>query len=480
MGDRFVPGAHGNGGSVPLASSPSLGVATQLPLAADPGTFTGWMLASSAEDSGQIIAWQMKTGMERLGLPAEPDNAIARLPRSSHTDHMITCGTLLPFLAVRTLPPGRPQVVVIHSLGTYDCGIGEGWLGSEGGRDLPFHPHIYGLEGEAKGGGLPQMIQICGGDYKNMTQVLRLQDRQIPTAEMLRYFADEESEDLIPPWRYAVEGTRKMLSCVWPLPLAWAPYFLEARSPVVAFRMAVKLVATLVGFSQRAQGDLWLDWFRASLVDSGGGAPQVGKSQLHCPVEEERPNEKVTAWMTEKTRWARRRAMHTALFLLVRRFKGGVVPGTPVLQQGTQEPAPPTSARASERRAMVCVSRVAAELTLSEETRPPTPEILMRWSVPDAYNAHLACGGTLTPGRYSRHRMEAGRYSRQRELRAHPLFEGGPGTAAYARAGVAGAKSALDRLKESITAARAEARNELRTALGKRAASSMQGDNAED
>jgi hypothetical protein len=52
-------------------------------------------------------------------------------------------------------------------------------------------------------------------------------------------------------------------SCLCLIPLAWAPYFLDFKTPYDAYRMGTDLVGTMTTDAERLRMDPFLVWLRA-------------------------------------------------------------------------------------------------------------------------------------------------------------------------------------------------------------------------
>jgi hypothetical protein len=61
------------------------------------------------------------------------------------------------------------------------------------------------------------------------------------------------------------------LAALCPIPLSWAPYFMNFKTPQEALGTGRQLVATLTTADNRAKADPILDWLRATCVRRGAG-----------------------------------------------------------------------------------------------------------------------------------------------------------------------------------------------------------------
>ena len=82
-----------------------------------------------------------------------------------------------------------------------------------------------------------------------------------------------------------------------PIPLAWAPYFLDFKSPHEALAMGRLLVATLVEATERTQAAPLLDWLRATCVRLGPNAADRVRGLLDQGFEPTVPDARVVMWM---------------------------------------------------------------------------------------------------------------------------------------------------------------------------------------
>jgi hypothetical protein len=160
------------------------------------------------------------------------------------------------YLMVASLPHGASRITVIHSLAPYSAGFG-------GANTL--HVRTLGLMGEMVSDQLPMMIQLPDDPNLGLAHALLLENVIIqPEAATDAYFAGPNALDVMPVVPVLQGVVNSNLSCLCPVPLAWAPYFLDYKTPFAAYTIGRELVATLANAAERAQVNPFLDWMRAS------------------------------------------------------------------------------------------------------------------------------------------------------------------------------------------------------------------------
>jgi hypothetical protein len=114
------------------------------------------------------------------------------------------------------------------------------------------------------------------------------------------YFTSDTATHLMPAVTPAQGGVAMNLSNFCPLPLAWAPYFIDFKTPYEALEMARRLVASLDNATHRTQADPLLDWMRAACTRLGPNAVDRVRSVLDQGYEPTAPDARVIKWMKTK------------------------------------------------------------------------------------------------------------------------------------------------------------------------------------
>jgi hypothetical protein len=101
------------------------------------------------------------------------------------------------------------------------------------------------LLGEMVGDQLPTMVQFLTDGALGLAHGLLLEDVTVqPTNVTDAYFASATALEVIPAVTEANGGVNMHLSCLCPVPLACAPYFLDFKTPKDAYDMGRTLVGT--------------------------------------------------------------------------------------------------------------------------------------------------------------------------------------------------------------------------------------------
>jgi hypothetical protein len=99
------------------------------------------------------------------------------------------------------------------------------------------------------------------------------------------------------------------LSNMRPIPLAWAPYFLDFKDPHAALQMGHTLIATLGTVEHRTRAGPILDWLRATCTRLGANAADQRRSLLDQGFEATAPDARVILrgcsenWPRTRCRW---------------------------------------------------------------------------------------------------------------------------------------------------------------------------------
>lgn len=148
------------------APPPMVG-APQLPLGADPGTISGWMLQHTASDTPSQIANEMERGFLRIDSLPDVGHADHDMRSRQLTDEVLNSDILVTYLTVGETTTGTPRVTVLHSLARYSAGFG---------GVLALHGRVVGLLGEVIGDQLPPMILLSEEDDENLVHALTMEE----------------------------------------------------------------------------------------------------------------------------------------------------------------------------------------------------------------------------------------------------------------------------------------------------------------
>jgi hypothetical protein len=114
------------------------------------------------------------------------------------------------------------------------------------------------------------------------------------------YFARATATNLMPRPQVAQGGMLTNLANLCPIPLAWAPYFMDFKTPHEALGMGRRLVATLTSADDQTRADPILDWLQGTCVRLGAGQDDRIHSTMDQDFESTAPDARVILWM--KTR----------------------------------------------------------------------------------------------------------------------------------------------------------------------------------
>jgi hypothetical protein len=273
---------------VPPGGPPLLGV-PQLPYAADTGTLTGWLLDTTSAETSGSIAGGLERGFNRLvqnvPLDGDPGHDDAMLLM---VDEIVNSDMLIPYLTATNFGTGEVRISVIHSIARYSAGFG-------GSNAL--HGQMLGLLGEMREDQLPMLIKFNPDPAENLTHALLMEEVTVPPDAWLDgYFATPTATHLIPQVTTAQGGVEMNLSNFCPLPLAWAPYFLDFKEPYEALKLGRLLVASLDDPTHRAHASPLLDWMRAACTRLGPNAADRDRSLMDQGFEPTAPDARVIKW----------------------------------------------------------------------------------------------------------------------------------------------------------------------------------------
>jgi len=179
------------------------------------------------------------------------DNAMRTL-----TEEVVSGDTLGTYPVVSNTPNGMPRVTVLHSMARYSAGFG---------GQAALHGKVIGLMGEMVGDQLPPKVRFSDVATENLMHAFALENVTNQPAESVTTHYDLPNASDVMDWVPEAEGgVPTTLCCLCPIPLMWAPYFLNFKTPFEAYSMGVALVATLGNDAERNRPTPFVDWLRAS------------------------------------------------------------------------------------------------------------------------------------------------------------------------------------------------------------------------
>jgi hypothetical protein len=229
---------------VPPGGAPAVATAPHLPFGADPGTITGWLLDATATETSSNISRRLTRGFNWLveNIPAigDPwyDAAILNV-----TDEVIGSDTIVTYLTATNIGNDVVRVTTVHSIHKYSAGSG-------GSNAL--HGRTLALLGETVGTQLPMLDQFGPNPTEDFPHALGMEAVTVPSDAMIdAYFELPTAGTLLPQPTVDQGATNMNLANFCPLPLAWAPYFLDFKSPYEALRTGRELMATMANVGDR-------------------------------------------------------------------------------------------------------------------------------------------------------------------------------------------------------------------------------------
>jgi hypothetical protein len=173
-------------------------------------------------------------------------------------DEVIGSDTLVTYLTATNIGHDVAKVTTVHSIHKYSAGFG-------GSNAL--HGKTLALLGETVGTQLPMLVQFDPDPNEDFVHALAMEAVTVPSGDMVdAYFALPIAETLMPQPTVIQGGVQMNLACFCPIPLAWAPYFLDFKSPYEALLLGWELVATMTDVGDRNRASPLLDWLQASCV----------------------------------------------------------------------------------------------------------------------------------------------------------------------------------------------------------------------
>jgi hypothetical protein len=106
--------------------------------------------------------------------------------------------------------------------------------------------------GETVGPQLPMLVKFVEDPDEDLVHGLAMEEVCIPSDAIVdAYFAGPAAAELMPATTVPLGGVEMNLSNLCPIPLAWAPYFLDFKTPHEALQMRRVLLGTLTTVADR-------------------------------------------------------------------------------------------------------------------------------------------------------------------------------------------------------------------------------------
>jgi hypothetical protein len=211
---------------------------------------TGWLLESTATETSENISRGLELGFNRLvdnvlgmndvGYEAVMQDMIAEI---------ISSDTLTPYLVTTNICNNVVRVTVVHSIARYSAGFG--------GSNM-LHGHTLALLGQTVGTQLPLLVRFMTDPTEDFMHALAMEAVMVPSeAQVAAYFANPAALEVTPSTTVAQGGVNMNLWNLCPIPLAWAPYFIDFKAPFKALTMGRALMATLDDVAQCTRAPLY-------------------------------------------------------------------------------------------------------------------------------------------------------------------------------------------------------------------------------
>jgi hypothetical protein len=278
---------------VPPGGAPAVATAPHLPFGGDPGTITGWLLDATSTETSSDISRGLERGFNRLSnnIPGINDAGYEDAIRNI-IDEVIGSDTLITYLTAINIGQESARVTAVHSIHRYSAGFG-------GSNAL--HGKTLALLGETVGTQLPMLVQFSSDQSESFAHALAMENVLVPSDEMVEAYYLLPTAETVMPQPSVIQGAVQMnLACLCPVPLAWAPYFLDSKTPHDALRMGRELVSTMTEAEDRDRAASLLDWLRAACVRKGAGIARRGRSLLSLQFEPTTPNARVVTCMQQR------------------------------------------------------------------------------------------------------------------------------------------------------------------------------------
>jgi hypothetical protein len=270
-------------GIVPPGGVPPVDTAPQLPFGADPGTITGWLLDATLTETPGTISRGLERGFNWLvdSIPVVANPGYAATMRTM-AGEIINSDTLVTYLTATNISNNVVRVTTVHSISKYSGGFG-------GSNTL--HGQTLALLGETVGTQLPMLVRFNPDPREDLLHGLTMEAVTIPSDALVdTYCASPVAENIMPQPTVAQGSVAMNLSSFCPIPTAWAPYFLDFKTPFEALQMGRTLVATMTEVDDRTRAAPLLDWLRGSCVRLGTNAATRRLSLLNHNFEPTAPN----------------------------------------------------------------------------------------------------------------------------------------------------------------------------------------------
>jgi hypothetical protein len=174
------------------------------------------------------------------------------------TDEVINGDTLITYLMVSNRWNNVVRVTVVHRIARYSARFG-------GSNALP--GQALALLGETVGPQLPMLVKLVDNPSKDLGHGLAMEEVCVPSNALVdAYFAGPATVDLMPATTVPLGGVDMNLSNLCPIPLAWAPYFMDFKTPHEALQMERVLMGRLIAVADRNWAAPLMDWLRAACV----------------------------------------------------------------------------------------------------------------------------------------------------------------------------------------------------------------------
>jgi hypothetical protein len=166
---------------------------------------------------------QLERGFQRLvsDIPTAGDPGYNEAIQGM-VNEIISSDKLMCYLVTTNIFNNIAQVTAINSTAHYSAGFG-------GSKAL--HGKIVTLLGEMVGDQLPMLVQFDPDPNEDLSHALAMEEVCVPLDTLVDlYFANPRAEKLMPAVTEALGGVLMNLSNLCPIPLAWAPYFMNFKS----------------------------------------------------------------------------------------------------------------------------------------------------------------------------------------------------------------------------------------------------------
>jgi hypothetical protein len=247
-------------------------------------------LDATATETSSSISRGLELGFNRL-VDNIPDPADVTYDGIMHTmtDEIVGSDTLVTYLIVTNTINDHARITLLHSIGRYSARFG-------GSNAL--HGATLGLLGEMVDSHLPTLVRFSEDPLSDLAYGLRLESVNVPSdTQVDAYFAQTMATNLMPRPQVAQGAVLTNLATLCPIPLSWAPYFMDFKTPQGALGMGRQLVATLTSADDRAKADPILDWLRGTWVRRGAAQADRLHSILDQELESTAPDTRAIRWM---------------------------------------------------------------------------------------------------------------------------------------------------------------------------------------